>query len=129
MNQFILQMNDVKKIIEKTSVKDLGILMNSDCSFTQHIHHVTSKTKDMCGWILQTFSSRTKYVMLTLWKALVLPHVDYYSQLWSPTRIGLIQELLNNISGMYNLNYWEQLKYLPAKTQGKISDIICVEHS
>ena len=55
--------------------------------------------------------------MLTLWKALVLPHFDYCSQLWSPSSILHIQELesiqrsfLKKIKGLSSMNYWKQLK-------------------
>ena len=57
--------------------------------------------------------------MVTLWKSLVLCHLDYCSQLWSPSNIGSIQSLellqkafVNRIEGMSCLNYWEQLRAL-----------------
>ena len=31
--------------------------------------------------------------MLTLWKSMVLPILDYCSQLWSPTKVGEIQQI------------------------------------
>ena len=73
----------------------------------------------MSGWILRTFSSRDKNTMLTLWKSMVIPIFDYCSPLWSPTKVGLIQEIesiqksfVNKIAGVRNLSYWEQLKFL-----------------
>ena len=57
--------------------------------------------------------------MLTLWKSLVIPHLDYCSQLWSPSKRSLMQDLeklqksyLKGIELPQNLNYWEKLKYL-----------------
>ena len=106
-------------INNKKTVKDLGVLMSDDCSFTEHINKVSAKTKDMSSWILRTFTTRDRYVMLTLWKSLVLPHFDYCSQLWSPSSINLIQSLesiqrsfLKKIEGLNSLNYWDQLKTL-----------------
>ena len=70
-----------KKIDEKVCVKDLGVLMDNDCAFSSHIDKVVNKMKEMSGWILRTFRLRSPTLMLTLWKALVLPHHDYCSQL------------------------------------------------
>ena len=54
--------------------------------------------------------------MLTLWKALVIPRIDYCSQLWNPHKVGLIKQLeeiqksfVKKIYGCRNKNYWEIL--------------------
>ena len=108
-----------KKIDKKVSVKDLGVLMDSDCKFSSHINRVADKMKEMSGWILRTFRSRSPALMLILWKSLVLPHHDYCSQLWSPYTVADIQKLemlqrsfVRKIDGMHALNYWEQLNKL-----------------
>ena len=107
------------KIEEKECVKDLGVLMDNDCTFSSHINKVVEKMKEMSGWILRTFKLRSPMLMLTLWKSLVLPHHDYCSQLWSPLSVKSRQDLemvqrkfLSKIDGMYNFTYWEQLKKL-----------------
>ena len=70
-------------------------------------------------WILVTFESRDSILMLALWKSLIIPRMEYCSQLWSPSVKGLIQELeilqktfVKKISGAYKLNYWELLNKL-----------------
>ena len=72
--------------------------------------------KSKISWILRTFQSRSPIPMLTLWKTLILCHLEYCSQLWSPSNVGNIQSLellqkafVNRISGMVGLSYWEQL--------------------
>ena len=57
--------------------------------------------------------------MLTLWRALVLPILDYCCQLWSPTAPGQIDALkkvksafFKNIAGISALDYWQQLAAL-----------------
>ena len=57
--------------------------------------------------------------MLTLWKALVLPHFDYCSQLWSPVTKGHIQDIemvqrnyVRKIDGMAGISYWDALRKL-----------------
>ncbi len=56
--------------------------------------------------------------MKTLWNSLVQPHLDYYSQLWMPLKVGELQEVeqiqryyTNMIHGLQDLNYWERVKY------------------
>ena len=78
-----------------------------------------SKVNSISAWITRVFTSRDPSVMLTLWKSLVLPHLDYCSQLWAPAKRGDIQKLemlqksfLRKINGVKHLNYWEQLKHL-----------------
>ena len=45
------------------------------------------------AWILQTFETRQKLPMLTLWKFLVRLILEYCSVLWSPMKNGLIQNI------------------------------------
>jgi len=57
--------------------------------------------------------------MTTLWKSLIIPHLDYCSQLWNPQEKGLIQEIeavqrsfTRQIIDVKSLSYWERLKDL-----------------
>ena len=111
--------NQGKQIASKETVRDLGVIMDVNGTFTTHINKLISKVNELSGWILRTFQSREKDVLLTLWKSLVIPHLDYCSPLWSPVKTSLIQKIemtqkafIRNIKGMKKLNYWEQLKYL-----------------
>ena len=62
-------------IIEnKSSVKDLGVWMSSNCSFSNHINKVISKTKDIASWILRTFKCQNSDVMITLTTVLSSVH-------------------------------------------------------
>ena len=71
-------------ISEKDHLRDLGVTMSADSSFKQHIDKMCQSAKNMCAWILRTFQSRSPELMLTLWKSMVIPILDYCSQLWSP---------------------------------------------
>ena len=111
--------SDGKLIKGKSDVKDLGVIMSDDCTFKQHIEKVVNKSCDTSSWILRTFTLRSRELMLTLWKSLVIPHLDYCSQLWSPHLRSEIQKLemtqrsfIRKIEGMYGLSYWNQLKQL-----------------
>ena len=87
--------------------------------FVEQIEDVCSKGGRIAGWVLRTFRTREASVMLVLFKALVLPRVEYSSQLWSPVNIGKIRRIeavqrnfTSKIWGMENLDYWERLKKL-----------------
>ncbi|XP_066926193.1 uncharacterized protein [Clytia hemisphaerica] len=108
------------KIIQtKSSTRDLGVTMSDDAKFSQHILTIVEKVQILIGWILRTFSSREHDVMLTLWKSLVIPHIDNCSQLWSPNEVNLIQQIedlqksfTRRIKNLHNQNYWERLQTL-----------------
>ena len=58
--------NDKGSEIEITQlVKDLGIYLSSDMKFDQHIRIIASKGKQLAGWILRVFNTRSPCVMLT----------------------------------------------------------------
>ena len=107
------------EILAKQTVKDLGVNMSSSAEFSDHIAKVTMSASMKAGWVLRTFQTRSAAPMLTLWKSMVLPHLDYCCQLWNPWKVGDIQKVENvqvsfvkRISGMSHLNYWEQLSAL-----------------
>ena len=80
-------------ISEKEHLRDLGVTMSADSSFKQHIDNMCQSAKNMCAWILRTFQSRTPELILTLWKSMVIPILDYCSQLWSPSKVGEIKQI------------------------------------
>ena len=100
-------------------VKDLGILMSENCDFNSHMASVAKKCSRLCGWILGTFSTRSKSVLLTLFKSIVLSHLDYGSQLWSPFKVKNINALekvqrvfTKHIDGIHDLSFTERLQSL-----------------
>ena len=110
---------DGSLIEQKSSVRDLGIMMSNDATFKENIGTMVKRGKRMAGWALRTFQSRDKNVMLTLYKALIRPFIEYGCQVWSPQNIGEIRKLENvqraftrKIDGMEGKNYWQRLKEL-----------------
>ena len=80
-------------IVEKVHVKDLGFTLANTENLCEHIRTVVTKVKNLTSSVLRSFSCRSAEVMLTLWKSLVLPHLEYASQLWSPLQKDLIQKM------------------------------------
>ena len=100
-------------------VKDLGVIMSRDLTFSKHIDTFTARCRSLIGWILRTLNSRTKVLMLTLLKSLILPRLDYCSQLYSPTlaqewcKLESIQRrFTSHILEEKEYDYWTRLKHL-----------------
>ena len=104
-------------ITDKEHIRDLGVTLSCDGSFKEHITRTCQSARNMCSWILRTFRSRSPELMLTTWKSLVLPILDYCSQLWSPLKKGKIQQIeeiqksfTRKISTYSHKDYWNRLK-------------------
>jgi hypothetical protein len=105
-------------IDNKEHVRDLGVTMSSDGSFSEHIRKICLSAKNMCAWILRTFTDRSRELMLTTWKSLILPIVDYCSQLWCPLKKGDIQ-MIEQVQKSFTRkisnskrDYWDRLRHL-----------------
>ena len=121
-NYFTPHYEDI--IDEKEELRDLGIIMSSDCSFSSHVEAVCAKVRKKSGWIMRTFFSRKTYIMKFLWKTLVQGYIDYCSQLYFPTKVADMEKIENlqriytrNIPEVRNLNYWQRLAHLKMYSQ------------
>ena len=109
-----------KEIIPSECVKDLGIMVDNKLNFKDQRNKAISKTRAKAAWVLHTFRSRSRDLMVQLWKSLIQPHLDYCGQLWAPVGMigmikaqeGILKAYTKKISGCYNQNYWERLKTL-----------------
>ena len=117
---------DLTGIEKKDNLRDLGVRLSSDLSFSLQIEKVVSTSSQMVGWGMRTFRGRGSYLLLTMFKSLVQPHLDYCSQLWWPsaqeqiTKIEAVQKsLVSRIrdSRLLGLTYWEKLRSLRLYSQ------------
>ena len=108
-------------IKEKEDIKDLGVTISNDLSWTKHITEVVSRARVMSGWVLRTFSTREKDPMTTMWNSQVRSILDYASPLWSPCpsnykNIDLLERtqrsFTKRINGTENLDYAQRLRFL-----------------
>ena len=91
--------------------------MSNDCSFRKQINVAIEKSKSVIMWILRSFQTREASPLITLYKVLVIPLLEYCSVLWSPSSKGQIQSLesvqwsfLRKIHGDNHDDYWACLK-------------------
>ena len=122
--EFDYKSPDGSIIEEKQHLRDLGVEMASDLTFSIHIQNTVSGANKLIGWALRTFRRRSKQVMLTIWKSIIQAKLDYTSQLWSPrdqASIGSLESLARNftskIEGLGHLDYWERLQALKLFSQ------------
>ena len=117
---------DKQEIKVKSDLRDLGVQLSNNLSFSVHIENTVTAASRLVGWGLRTFRGRSRKILLTLMKSLVEPKLDYCSQLWSPVdqlsinKLESVQRhLVNKIrdSKLHTLNYWEKLKELRIYSQ------------
>ena len=113
-------------IEEKDSLRDLGVRVSTDLSFSTQIEMTVSAGSRMAGWALRTFRRRGRQLMLTLLRSLIQPRLDYCSQLWSPRDQYSINKLedvqkqfLSQIrdSVLDKMTYWEKLSEMRVYSQ------------
>ena len=100
-------------------VRDLGVSMSEELSWTPHINIMVDKARQISSWVLGVFRDRSKPVMLQLYKSLIRSRVEYCCPLWNPTKIADIQSIesiqrqfTRRIRGFKDTNYWDRLKEL-----------------
>ena len=111
-------------IEEKNNLRDLGIIMSDDATFSSHVESVCSKVRQKSGWIMRTFQSRNTWFLKFMWKTLVQGHVDYCSQLYFPAKSSDMEKIENlqrnfakKIPEVRHLDYWARLKHLKLLSQ------------
>ena len=103
--------------------KDLGIIVDSDLSFDEHICSKVNKANQIMGLIRRSFAHLDPKSFVKLYTALVRPHLEYGQSVWSP-HLKKHQNLIENVQmratkqvdGLNNLQYSERLKLLNLPT-------------
>ena len=113
------QSPDGSVIEEKTHLRDLGVEIGNDLTFTIHIQNTVTAANRLIGWSLRTFRRRSRLVMMTIWRSLIQTKLDYCSQLWSPSDQSSIskvesvaRQFTSQVAGLENQDYWERLSSL-----------------
>ena len=64
--------------------KNLGIMITSDLKCSQQCEYAYSKANRVMGMIRRTITYKERKIMLSLYKTLVRPYVEYCSCAWNP---------------------------------------------
>ena len=99
--------------------KDLGIIVCNDLKPGKHISEVVKTANKITGFIGRAFDYKSEKVILTLYNALVRPHLEYCVQFWSPyyrKDIDKLERVQRKVTKMIprlrNKPYEERLKEL-----------------
>ena len=110
---------DGSTIQRKMELRDLGVVMQETATFEHQVQAMAARARKQMGWVLRTFATREPAPMLTLYKSMILPLLEYACQLWAPTSPGLIRMLEGvqrtytaRIFGLKGLDYWQRLNKL-----------------
>ena len=116
---FTYLFSDTVLLEPSTLVKDLGVMVTNDLSWSNHIATIVARARGVASWVLSVFASRERDTVITLYKSMVRSHLEYCCPLWHPSRLSDIvliesvqREITRKISGLSGLSYWERLKTL-----------------
>ena len=60
-----------KSLAPVGQLRDLGVLVSNDLSWTPHIKTTANKARQKAAWVLSVFKTRSPVIMLTLYKSMV----------------------------------------------------------
>ena len=110
---------DQSVISPKPKVRDLGVTITEDLTWSPHINNIADDARKISSWILSVFKDRSANTILPLYKTLVRSRLEYCSPLWNPTKVEDIMKLEKlqrtltaKITEVRHLTYWERLKSL-----------------
>ncbi|XP_076441119.1 uncharacterized protein LOC143280368 [Babylonia areolata] len=73
--------------------RDLGVLVDKDLSFKNHVGHTTAKANRTLGIFRGTFDHLTPKTFVSLYKSLVRPALEYSHSVWQPRHRTLCTDL------------------------------------
>ncbi len=75
------------------SVRDLGVLMNANLSFDQHIETIAKGANVTANLILRMFKCKKHDFMMQMFNTFVRPKLEYASQIWNPHYANLVNRV------------------------------------
>ena len=103
--------------------KDLGVLIDNKLKFSQHCQAKINKANSILGCLKHTFKNMNKDIFMLLYTAMIRPHLEYASCVWSPylkrdqDAIERVQRRATKIvPGISHLSYTERLQFLNLPT-------------
>ena len=117
---YCLDGNQLEHVFEE---KDLGILIDSELTFEEHIAKQVKKANSILGMINRSFERLNPTIFLVLYTAFVRPHLEYAQSVWSPK----LRKYVNLIEGVQrratrlvpickDMSYEERLRFLGLPT-------------
>ena len=102
---------------------DLGITVDNQLKFSKHVDIKINKANKLLGLIRHTFKYLNADTLITLYKSLVRPHIEYATPVWSPHLKGdrdkiekLQRRATKLVPDLKDLPYEERLRNLKLPT-------------
>ena len=83
-----------KAILEKSSIKYLGVMIDSNLTWHSHIENISKKMSRAIGLLYKIRPFVNIKIMKTLYYALVYPHILYAIEVWGSAGITILNRLL-----------------------------------
>lgn len=103
--------------------KDIGVLVDSMLTFSNHIHAQVNKANSIMGLIRRSYTYLDEVSFKSLFQALVRPHLEYAECVWNPYKqkdITLIENVQRRatkwVPTLKHLSYPERLMELKLPT-------------
>ena len=103
--------------------KDLGVYIDMNLSFDEHIKVKVKKANSLMGMIRRTFDYIDSDTFRLLFSSIVRPHLEYAAPVWNPhlqKHIDMIENVQRRatklVPGLKNLTYKERLKQVKLPT-------------
>jgi ribonuclease P/MRP protein subunit RPP40 len=103
--------------------KDLGVVMDSDLNFEEHMSLKINKANAIMGMIRRSFTFLDCHLFRKLYITFVRPHLEYAQAVWSPhlvKHVNMIENVQKRatklVDGLSDLDYPERLKKLDLPT-------------
>ncbi|XP_046683705.1 uncharacterized protein LOC124369697 [Homalodisca vitripennis] len=92
-HDYVLNGSTLKRV---NKVRDLGVTMTPSLNSQEHIVHITAKASSLLGFIFRsTRNFNSLFTLITLYKSLVRPLLEYGYIVWSPFQRNHVNELEN----------------------------------
>ena len=112
-----------KDLENKSEIKDLGIIVDENLRFSNHIINKVNKANQIMGIIRRTMVYLNRHNFSLLYTSLVRPHLKYGNVVWSPflkSDITLIENVQRRatryVPDINKLEYQERLEALNLPT-------------
>jgi len=92
--QYYIEHENSSYMLDKLdSIIDLGVLLDSNFSFIDHISQKINKVCSILGIIKRNFICLDERSFILLYKSMIRPNLEYANSVWSPYKLGDIKEI------------------------------------
>jgi len=115
-HEYIMDGNVLESI---QSEKDLGVYVDSELSFEEHVHQTAKKGNRIAGMLIHYIQCKNKEIMIPLFKSLVRPILEYGNTVWHPFLVRHVKEIedvqrrfTKKLIGVQDMDYEDRLIFL-----------------